>query len=51
MSYAHVISAQADISIMHVKPHNRGRSQNDMPPEAADALKNPKLPAYQLPNN
>ncbi len=39
MSYAHVISAQVDISIMHVKPIGRGRSQNYIPPEAKDALK------------
>ncbi len=44
MSYAHVISAQADISIMHVKPISGGRSQNYMPPEAKDALKKAAAP-------
>lgn len=38
MSYAHVISVQADMCVAHVKPRSGGRSQNYMPPEAADAL-------------
>ncbi len=42
MSYTHVISAQADISIMHTKPISCDRSQNYMPPKAADALKKSK---------
>ena len=39
MSYAHVISAQADMRVAHVKPRSGDRSQNYMPPEATDALK------------
>jgi hypothetical protein len=39
MSCARVISAQADMGVAHVKPRSGGRSQNYMPPEAADAIK------------
>ena len=39
MSSWHVISAQANMRVAHVKPQSGGRSQNYMPPEAADALK------------
>ncbi len=39
MRSGHVISAQANMRVAHVKPRSGGRSQNYMPPEAADALK------------
>ena len=39
MRSEHVISAQANMRVAHVKPRSGGRSQNYMPPEAADALK------------
>lgn len=35
----HVISVQANLCVTQVKPHCGGRSQNYMPPEAADAIK------------
>ena len=38
MRSGHVISAQA-MRVAQVKPRSGGRSQNCMPPEAADALK------------
>jgi hypothetical protein len=39
MRSEHVISAQANMRLAHVKPRSGGRSQNYMPPEAADAIK------------
>ncbi len=39
MNCAHVISAQANMRYAHIKPRSGDRSQNYMPPEAADALK------------
>jgi hypothetical protein len=38
MSAKHVISAQAHMHAVHVKPRSGGRSQNYMPPEAASAI-------------
>lgn len=38
MICAHVISVQADMCAVHVKPRSGGRSQNYMAPEAKDAL-------------
>ena len=38
MSAKHVISAKAHMRAAHVKPRSGGRSQNYMPPEAADAI-------------
>jgi hypothetical protein len=35
---AHVISAQANVSVANVKPRSGGRRQNYMPPEARRAL-------------
>jgi hypothetical protein len=38
MNAQHVIPAQANFGIAEVKPRSGGRSQNYMPPEAAQAL-------------
>lgn len=38
MSSTHVISAQADMRVAHVKQRSGGRSQNYMPPEAKQAV-------------